>query len=642
MTTYKEIFGKQIKQLSTDPTDAGAEGQVWYNSTSGTFKTVLAVGAWSSGGTANVVAYNLGGAGTNTAALTMGGANSTGSGSLTSTEEYNGSAWTAVTGLPGGVSYTGGCGTQTAALLAGGANIPAYASTNSYEYDGSSWTGGGTMNTATGSAGQVIGIQTAALISGGDRVPGAPRTIANAEEYNGSAWTSVTSLPAVRQYQGTAGIQTAGVLWGGYADTNPGTSNTQYTTTLEYDGTNWTTGGTIPAARKSSGGSGTQSDALAFGGNPGTTPTNLTTVLNYNGTSWAANPASLASGRQSMASSSSGPSTAAFAAKGSIPAVTATMEVYNVSIYSPIAATWASGGNYPTGMNQLGGSGTQTAGLGFGGNTTGGNPNGSNITAEYNGSSWTSGGNLATARNTGSRSGLGTQTATMCINFRNDGTATPSFPIPPANNNYRAQTEVEEYNGSSWTAGTATPDGEVEAGTCGTISAALRFGGNPGNPPGSQGSNGTLYWNDSSWTSLNNMSTGRYGLAPAFQGTYNAALGFGGNADPAGSPRVSVTEEFNGTNWTAGGNLNATVFRGSGSGTQTAALSFGGTPNITATEGYDGTAWSTRPSLANGRSFGGGAGSNTAALYIAGDEGIHVEEFTGEIAVLDYKTLTSS
>ena len=50
MTTYKEIFGKPVKVVSTDPTDAGAEGQVWYNSTSGTFKTVLDVGAWSAGG----------------------------------------------------------------------------------------------------------------------------------------------------------------------------------------------------------------------------------------------------------------------------------------------------------------------------------------------------------------------------------------------------------------------------------------------------------------------------------------------------------------------------------------------------------------------------------------------------------------
>jgi hypothetical protein len=48
MTTYKELFGKAVKYLSTDPTTE-AEGQVWYNSTSGTFKSVVATAAWSSG-----------------------------------------------------------------------------------------------------------------------------------------------------------------------------------------------------------------------------------------------------------------------------------------------------------------------------------------------------------------------------------------------------------------------------------------------------------------------------------------------------------------------------------------------------------------------------------------------------------------
>jgi hypothetical protein len=41
MTTYKEIFGKYVKNYSSDPT-ADAEGQVWYNTTSGTFKSVVA------------------------------------------------------------------------------------------------------------------------------------------------------------------------------------------------------------------------------------------------------------------------------------------------------------------------------------------------------------------------------------------------------------------------------------------------------------------------------------------------------------------------------------------------------------------------------------------------------------------------
>jgi hypothetical protein len=49
MTTYKEIFGKYVKNYSSDPT-SDAEGQVWYNTTSGTFKSVLAGAAWSAGG----------------------------------------------------------------------------------------------------------------------------------------------------------------------------------------------------------------------------------------------------------------------------------------------------------------------------------------------------------------------------------------------------------------------------------------------------------------------------------------------------------------------------------------------------------------------------------------------------------------
>ena len=46
MSEYKTIFGKAVKALASDPTDAGAEGQIWYNTTSGAFKTVLSVGAF--------------------------------------------------------------------------------------------------------------------------------------------------------------------------------------------------------------------------------------------------------------------------------------------------------------------------------------------------------------------------------------------------------------------------------------------------------------------------------------------------------------------------------------------------------------------------------------------------------------------
>ena len=72
MTTYKEIFGKYVKNYSSDPT-ADAEGQVWYNTTSGTFKSVLASAAWSSGSPLITGRDSLGGAGTQASAVVFGG-----------------------------------------------------------------------------------------------------------------------------------------------------------------------------------------------------------------------------------------------------------------------------------------------------------------------------------------------------------------------------------------------------------------------------------------------------------------------------------------------------------------------------------------------------------------------------------------
>ena len=39
MATYEEIYGKRVKELSTDPTlNSSYEGQVWYNENTGTLK----------------------------------------------------------------------------------------------------------------------------------------------------------------------------------------------------------------------------------------------------------------------------------------------------------------------------------------------------------------------------------------------------------------------------------------------------------------------------------------------------------------------------------------------------------------------------------------------------------------------------
>jgi hypothetical protein len=51
MSEYSGIRGTRVKYLSSDPTlNTSTEGQVWYNSTSGTLKSLVQIKAWSSAG----------------------------------------------------------------------------------------------------------------------------------------------------------------------------------------------------------------------------------------------------------------------------------------------------------------------------------------------------------------------------------------------------------------------------------------------------------------------------------------------------------------------------------------------------------------------------------------------------------------
>jgi hypothetical protein len=79
------------------------------------------------------------------------------------------------------------------------------------------------------------------------------------EEYDGTSWaTSPGSLNTVRVSLGAAGIQTAALAFGG----SPGT----LTATEEYDGSIWTSTTSMSTGKNRSGGAGTSSSALAFGG----------------------------------------------------------------------------------------------------------------------------------------------------------------------------------------------------------------------------------------------------------------------------------------------------------------------------------------------------------------------------------------
>ena len=618
MTTYKEIFGKPVKQLSTDPTDAQAEGQVWYNTTSGTFKTVVGVGAWSAGANMPEGNYGAGSCGAQTAFLYFGGAPYPGK--TNATREYDGSNWTTTGNFTSTRSYLGGCGTQTAALGAGGYGPN---TTASAEYDGSTWTAGNSMSQQRMNTGSTfVGIQTAALLTGGDQYSSTPRSLSVCEEYDGTNYSSGGAYPVVIQNTAQGGTQTAGWAAGGLSDPAPGTPNTVQSITNEYNGTAWTAGGALPTATFRAGGAGTQTAGLFFAGTTNGS-TNLVTSFKYDGSSWTATP-SMATARQSIgAGGVSSPSTAAIGAGGYVsPGVTAATEEFSLTIYSPIAATWASGGNVNTARAGSTGFGTQTAAIAANGDTyppaTG---RYGNAAEEYNGATWTNIASTNTSTNFGGSSKLSPASA---------GSVFGGEPVSARH---------EYWDGSSWSEQTDMNTPGYAVGGAGTQTSSLAMAG-AGRPTSTES------WDGSSWTNESAVPFATFNTPGA--GSQTAAIIFGGNG-PSG---LNTTAEYNSGTWTAGGNLISPKTNQGGAGTQTAALSFmGAFPTtasaVTTTEGYDGSAWSTRPSAATARRTLGSAGTSTAALGFAGyipgsGKTAATEEFTGEIVQLGYKTLTSS
>jgi hypothetical protein len=269
MTTYKEIFGKYVKNYSSDPS-SDIEGQIWYNSTSGTFKSqVLVAAAWASGGNINTTRRNLAGFGTQTAGVIAGGFVPP---SSTATEKYDGTTWTTSGSLPTAKESTlGGAGTQTAGIVAGGSgpdNGPAY-SASTFEFNGSTWSPGGNLNQG-GLSRRMVGTQTATLGTGG-YIGGGNFTNAT-EEYDGTNWTTGGNFPGTpNTYQHGAGTQTAAV---NSVPSGP-TLGTFY-----YDGTSWTQASASGPPSGAFTGSGHQGSQTAFS-TFGPTSTGL-----WNGTSW--------------------------------------------------------------------------------------------------------------------------------------------------------------------------------------------------------------------------------------------------------------------------------------------------------------------------------------------------------------------
>ena len=262
--------------------------------------------------------------------------------------------------------------------------------------------------------------------------------------------------------------------------------------------------------------------------------------------------------------------------------------------------------------------GTQDAQLSAGGGVTGSGESSSSF--EYDGSAWSNGGSLATARS--AFGGAGTLTAGLAFG----GRANPS----PA-----GLSATEEYNGTSWTAGGSLNNARRYLSGFGTQTAGVGFGGQPGETT----PNGTEEYNGSSWTTGNNTpNSGGNGQAG---GTLTAGVASSGAVG-------GVVGFYDGTNWTTGPTMVENL-GGAGGGTQSDHWAAGGGPTSgnTRTQIYNGSAWVTAANMGTARTqLKGKSTSSATALGCGGYAGTTVltatEEYNVATTAANVKTFTTS
>ena len=608
MTEYRSIKGKTIQYLGTDPSDTGAEGQVWYNSAAGAFKSLVALEAWSAASPGITARGSLpGGGGTQTAAFIAGGYN--GTTDVANTEEYNGSGFSNGGNLNTARYGLGGAGTLTAGLVFGGHENPPDNSVSTEEYDGSAWTAGGNLNTGRRNLAG-FGIQTSAVALGGYI---APPTVANTEEYNGTSWTAGNVMNTARGSLTGCGVLTAGLGFGGFTGGPP---YPRSDATESYDGTSWTTLNSLNTARSAHSGFGTQTQAVAAGGytDPLTTSTET-----WDGTNWTNSSATLGTAKGNGASA--GTSSAGVYMLGNAPSSTTLTEEYNKSINVITPGAWSAGGTIPYSAGSKNGSGILTAAFVVGGET----PPGAmvNTSASYNGTSWTATNNINSAR--GNVQAAGTLTAGLIMGgYQN---------VPDPNFLFE---ETEEFNGTTWSEVNDMPTGGYQGGGTGTQTAA--FVNNMYISTPQPRTNVTYEYDGTNWSSGGN--TAETTNSRSSVGTLTAGLTVGGR--PAPSSYLDKTELYDGTSWTSGVDM-ISEFQAGGQtskGTQTDCMIFGSPRSPVNTDAFktDGTTWFTQPSL--GSYQNNGTGTSTAGLAFGVGSGS--QEFTGETSAVNIKTLTTS
>ena len=291
---------------------------------------------------------------------------------------------------------------------------------------------------------------------------------------------------------------------------------------------------------------------------------------------------------------------------GSYPGYVNLTQEYNGSGFS-------TGGNYPESRGSIGTAGVLTAGLAWGGNSA---PEvESQLTNEYNGTSWTNVNNYPIT--VAAPAGAGTQTAGL-------GAGGWDYSGP-----FTAKNTTNEYDGTNWTGGGNLNTARSSFWGGGTQTAAIMAGGDTFSPGTvSDYSAATEEYNGTSWTSVNSLPGTSSGIGGrttnAVQTDFRIFSSSHGTAFT--SPYVK-NYEYDGTNWAAGPNFTTARYGAAGSGTGPAAVMTGGrTPSyVLTTEEFNksintitAAAWASATAMNTGRGRFGASGGKDSALAAGG------------------------
>ena len=339
----------------------------------------------------------------------------------------------------------------------------------------------------------------------------------------------------------------------------------------------------------------------------------------YDGTSWAQTP-ELNNARGILAGTHAGTVTACLAIGGFNDPVVyyANTEYYNGSAWSEVA-------DLGSATSGKGAAGTSTVALRVGGNLSTGNSNlteewtvPSTVTIAQEGQVWYN----STSRVlkgfgqfiSGGAWASGGGMSSYANGIRGFGTQTAAvgagFYGPSSPLSFT-------YDGTAWSSinGLVNAPGRYYPGGAGTTAAGIIFGGEPGKDNSEE-------WDGTWWAEGDNLNTGRNFQASG--GTQKAAFSAAGLTPSF----TGVTEIYDGTCWSESGDVPVAVQGAGGNGSTTAALAYSGLIANPATKTaitytYDGTSWSDASADVNTTcSMFGSSGpqtGNTAALKFGGE-----------------------